>query len=131
VHVVRTGAAFKEPRIASTRVSVHMLPVRSVDEWVGQVCCMLDTCGRRELATRLEAAMSNSSIVDSNWFRPKLGSRASMIPVWMRPKGSRLRYLDNPLWRQAILSRGAEFHGRMRSAMKRQITNLRALSRAH
>jgi hypothetical protein len=119
VHVLLTGASFEEPLTAGSHTSIHTVADRSADEWVRDVCSMLEACNRPELAKRLKSARFDSGGTASRrlgWSRAV--ARVLRLPVFPSQRRATLRRLDNPLLSEAIWARGTELHDRLRRAIE-------------
>jgi hypothetical protein len=124
VHVLRTGACFEEPLTASSRMSIHTLAKRSADEWVRDICNMLEACNRPVFAKRLEAGRFDSGGLDSRgpgWSRAV--TRILLLPAVAFRTRATLRRLDNPLLGEAIWMRGSELYRLVRRAIETRFSS--------
>jgi hypothetical protein len=121
VHALRTSTSLEEFLPTNRcRTSIHTLASRSADEWVRDICSMLEACNRSDLAKRLKAARFDSCGSNSRLLGCRRNvARPLRLPIFALQRRATLRYLDNPLLCEAVLTRGAELCRRVCRAIER------------
>lgn len=105
---------------APSRKSIHILPFRSLDDWVGDIACMLEACRQSDMSRRLRVMRFNSaaSALGRLSWRQNL-AQVVRIPVFMFQRRPTLRYLDNPLLAEASFTRVVALYGWIRRLLQR------------
>jgi hypothetical protein len=62
-----------QPPASGRRYSIHKLPDRSSDEWIGEICIMLRACGQFSIANRIQA--SRNGVVNQSPSNKKATNR--------------------------------------------------------